>query len=1019
MSNKTSIIDTFYPSVSSLKDFMDELVEEGECQRDDDSMEFKRFLQNTLVGHGPIPNKQTKSEPIEPLSDTVLRVVKIILQRNSNHGKSNGGGGEIRGRPAFASNVLTMGFLRQGHIGGSTDNGLTNRYVNSSVVELSQPRWIQLWQRTGTDAMRYLLLYTSIFLRLHSGSYHQITGIQLIDLRQPCPPSIQVDDIDALFESVKKRKNQQGEDDNNRICKKSRQQGKEVQLIYENVNRRVMLYSSPRLRNNKVIWKLPAAFPLNNIASPAELAGRIFAHTPKFAANPPEQLLTLITRMIRLHGKCNYQFHLFKQCPVDWKNTRQKISGDSKSRRYLDAAIGHDQVNRFLQKCIEMVIPHDLLGGKRNKRSVYNLLRQMVYGGQYEALIMTPFAERVNVKEIELWLGGNVGDSGIRIYMGLVRWLFAEYIVSLVRACFYVTESSSGHNELYYFRGDVWASISKTVWKTLEATMYDRQTLSRIAVNGNNKQEPTFGYSKTRLLPKDKGVRPIVNMRKSYYVSKRSAAFPKVPNIKTGYVEKPLQMSTNRTLANSLAVMSSIRKTQPELFGTSVSGISEVYKRLQSFKSQPAIREYLASVSSIDSSNKLYMAKMDLSQAYDTILQPKLLELLDANLPFCEYMVHNYWTLAPSFSRYRTSFLRHGGPANEAVPFGELAHTLSNGTRHIVYGDKSTTIYVDAAHIRGLIHEHMTNNMIRASSGIYRQRTGIPQGSAVSTILCNFYYGQLEREYLCNCVDSTCTLMMRMTDDFLIISTQQQQVETVLKQLYHGIPEYGCQLNKAKTLVNFDVTVAGNHIAQTDSPEFPWTGLVINDLLLDVMADYGKLAGAANIDMTLTFESGRAGMDDILQRKMFTAVRNKLHGLFIGTNFNSKPTVQLNLYQNFLVCGKKLHGIYKQLPMSRRSLAQTEVGRAIQDTISLAYMLLSSKRGSSAGKLCSFTPAEVTCLGLLGFQMALGRKQSRYKPTLAWIGRILSLPKFKSLAKGYEVPVIQSPTNRAALEIKY
>lgn len=45
-----------------------------------------------------------------------------------------------------------------------------------------------------------------------------------------------------------------------------------------------------------------------------------------------------------------------------------------------------------------------------------------------------------------------------------------------------------------------------------------------------------------------------------------------------------------------------------------------------------------------------------------------------------------------------------------------------------------------------LLEEHITQNMVKIGGHYYRQRVGIPQGSILSTMLCSFFYGDLERK---------------------------------------------------------------------------------------------------------------------------------------------------------------------------------------------------------------------------------------------------------------------------------
>lgn len=47
-----------------------------------------------------------------------------------------------------------------------------------------------------------------------------------------------------------------------------------------------------------------------------------------------------------------------------------------------------------------------------------------------------------------------------------------------------------------------------------------------------------------------------------------------------------------------------------------------------------------------------------------------------------------------------------------------------------------------------LLRSHIQHNIWQMGSELYRQRTGIPQGSRVSSLLCSFFYSWLENDHL-------------------------------------------------------------------------------------------------------------------------------------------------------------------------------------------------------------------------------------------------------------------------------
>ena len=86
-------------------------------------------------------------------------------------------------------------------------------------------------------------------------------------------------------------------------------------------------------------------------------------------------------------------------------------------------------------------------------------------------------------------------------------------------------------------------------------------------------------------------------------------------------------------------------------------------------------------------------------------------------------------------------------------------------------------------------------------SNYYRQMVGIPQGSVLSTLLCSFFYGDLERQKLqftrdpsnvsmcCDKQEFALILvqeLLRLVDDYLFITTSLPQAQRFLHVMQEG-----------------------------------------------------------------------------------------------------------------------------------------------------------------------------------------------------------------------------------------
>ncbi|KAJ2797405.1 Telomerase reverse transcriptase, partial [Coemansia helicoidea] len=762
-----------------------------------------------------------------------------------------------------------------------------------------------------------------------------------------------------------------------------------------------MLFSAPRLWGD-LDWTLPPSFPLNRHTSGHLLAQHIFKRVPHFAAAPPAALLALTSRMLKLHKKFNYRHHLFRLCPAPWQQPQhgQQAPGDAQAPGPLDQASPHTAVFGFLQHCVRSVVPRDLVGGKRNHRRLYAALRTVVSAGRFEALSLHEVMQRFRLCEATKWLDTSAA-SAMDIYASMICWVLSEYTVRIVRKYFYVTESSQSRRHLYYFRSDVWRSLAREAWGQLKNSgIYapKPESAAAAAAAAATDGHLAFGHSRMRLLPKEQGFRPIVNMRRSYMLRPVAPGAGSGTRLRLG--ERPAA-STNKSLADILAALRPWQRGRPELFGTATFGPDDLHARLAAFKRSIGTAGGLGAV-------PLYMAKLDISRAYDTIPQTLLLSQLRACLPDGELAVQKYWTLSPSFSRPRPAFLRHGQRASDTAEFHDLARALAARHKGLVVGDQSATTYVHTDSIFARVSEHVQQTTVRAHGRLLRQARGIPQGSVLSSLLCNFFYGQLEAAHVAPILDPRTTLVMRVVDDILAVSTAEVQLVAVVECISRAFGERGSTLNPAKTLANFALAVGGQPARRTSGPGFPWCGMLIDDRSLDVMVDYSRMGPPLRVSSFLTVNPGREG-GQLLRQKLLAAVRIKIHPLYMSCGFNSRGTVLLNLYQNFVICAKKLHAICQRLHAC--SLNQPFLASVIEDTLALAYILLRSRCRER-----SIAPDVVRWLGGHAFHAVLQRKKARYAVLLERLAPMRHAPPPAAATDAW---VVQRRHNGAALDVIY
>ncbi|KAJ3289397.1 hypothetical protein HK104_007493 [Borealophlyctis nickersoniae] len=370
----------------------------------------------------------------------------------------------------------------------------------------------------------------------------------------------------------------------------------------------------------------------------------------------------------------------------------------------------------------------------------------------------------------------------------------------------------------------------------------------------------------------------------------------------------------------------------------------------------------------------------------------------------------------------------------EFSQFSDLAQELAQGFRNAIFVDQVAYNFEDREKILRLLQEHLCNNIVKLGKRFYRQITGIPQGSILSTLLCSFFYADLERTELTHLLDDN-SVLLRLVDDFLYITTKRQNAVSFLENMNKGHPSHGCFINLDKTLTNFDVIVDGIKLRQVEDvsnglhtpTEFPWCGLLIDTRTLSVKGDYTRLADkyiSESLTVNITQNPGSG-----LQLKMFQLsltssglsievslltppthriLKPKCHAIFLDTSLNSTETVLVNVYQNFYLCAIKFYLHVKGMPNCPAGPTHRDrllIG-VIAETLRFAYILIRSRVQSLAGVRnqcqCTLASHQVTWLGLHAFSDVLRKKQTSYKNVLAWLDSELTHPRFKRLSRSLE-----------------
>ncbi|XP_025933355.1 telomerase reverse transcriptase [Apteryx rowi] len=717
------------------------------------------------------------------------------------------------------------------------------------------------------------------------------------------------------------------------------------------------------------------------------------------------QMRNIFQKLVKNHGKCPYSFLLKKNCPVGISETsagkaelpcqsaspggaevRKQVEqfgkestkrmtsssqkggltdvpndlcvplpkflcGKSKSEEpnpgeVCDSAIrellrqhsSHWQVYVFVRQCLERVIPAELWGSNLNKCRFLKNVKAFISMGKFAKLSLRELMWKMRVNDC-MWLRLVKGDHFVPAYEHCFRedllakflyWLMDTYVVELLRSFFYITETMFQKNMLFYYRKLIWGKLQNIGIRNHFAKVHLR-ALSSEEIEAIHQKKNVPMASKLRFIPKPNGLRPIVKV--SGVVEAR--AFSKESR------EKKVH-HYNTQLKNLFSVLNYERTINTSFLGSSVFGKDDIFKIWKKF-----VTKVLESGGEIP---HFYYVKADVSRAYDTIPHNKLVEVISQILKpekRTVYCIRRYAVVKITASgKARKLYKRHVSTFKDFMPdMKQFVSQLqeSDSLQNAIVVEQSLSFNETSSSLFTFFLQMLHNNILEIGRRYYLQCCGIPQGSILSTLLCSLCYGDMENKLLCGIQQEG--VLIRLIDDFLLVTPHLTQARTFLRTLATGIPEYGFLINPNKTVVNFpvdDIPGCSTFKQLPDCRLIPWCGLLLDIQTLEVYCDYSSYTGTS-IRSSLSFNSSRTAGKN-MKCKLITVLKLKCHCLFLDLQINSLRTVLINIYKIFLLQAYRFHACVLQLPFNQQVRNNPYFFlRIISETASCCYSILKAK----------------------------------------------------------------------------
>ncbi|KAH6824527.1 hypothetical protein C2S53_010341 [Perilla frutescens var. hirtella] len=659
-----------------------------------------------------------------------------------------------------------------------------------------------------------------------------------------------------------------------------------------------------------------------------------------------------------------------------------------------------NEVVSFIWAICRRIVPSPLLGEPSNWRVLRRNIAKFIQLRKFEKFTLKECTHKLKISKFPIFSNKLTGCSGVGV-TDIARhaildcwmlWVFVHLVSPLVQANFYVTESEHEKKEMLYYRKSTWEKMMREGEFMTDDGYCQLNHKSVRNILGNR----SFGYSRARLLPKHKGFRMLTNLRAPSRLpvntpsSSRIHSNPKSQRMCNHRGAYRFFKSVNSVLQDVHAVLKGLREKKPGKLGSSVFDYNDVYKKLVPFLLH--LKNGSANLPNV------FMVVSDVSKAFDSVNHDKLLSVMSDVISEDEFTLEKFTQVICTRKSVKSDqhlMLAHHDnivPASSSIR--SRLRTQSSGS---VAVKKEVHRKVRKEEMKSILKEHITRNVVQVGNEFYLQRVGIPHGSIVSSLLCSFYYGDMERNVVYPYLEKSSGeyLLLRFIDDFFFISTSKRQASMFFSRLERGVSDYNCCMNEEKYGLNFTMDINGqsNRVVSSEdgtSSFIGWSGLLVNCSTLEIRADYTRYVNS-RLSSTLTVScQGRVGRQ--LKAKLKSYLRPKCHPIFYDSNINSPGVVRLNIYQVFLLCAMKficsLSNLSSILPRFDPKFCVDAIETSVR------YMNRLIKR-----KMCSFkveaeagaaavrprynvTKREVMWLGLYAYSRALKKKQSRYSSLL-------------------------------------
>jgi telomerase reverse transcriptase len=424
----------------------------------------------------------------------------------------------------------------------------------------------------------------------------------------------------------------------------------------------------------------------------------------------------------------------------------------------------------------------------------------------------------------------------------------------------------------------------------------EKETLSEVpkAEVDEWKSSLRFEPGKLRLIPKKTTFRPIMTFNKKIIDPQGKAS----------------KLTTNTKLMSSHLMLKTLKNRMfKDPFGFAVFNYDDVMKKYE---------EFVLKWNKVDCP-KLYFVTMDIEKCYDSVDREKLATFLKTT----KLLSQDFYIMTAQILKRKNNIVidsknfrkkkmkdyfrqKYQKIALEGGQFPSLIKVLENDQNEL---NAKKTLVVEARKRQNYLKDNLLSpvikicrqNYIQFNGKFFKQTKGIPQGLCVSSILSSFYYASLEenslgylRDESMDINDPNINLLMRLTDDYLLITTKENNAILFIEKLINVSRQNKFKFNMKKLQTNFPLNPAKLKKYGMDSIKeqniaqdyCDWIGISIDMSTLALMPNINLRRKGILCTLNLNMQTKKASM--WLKKKLKSFLMNNITHYFKNTITNEE-----------------------------------------------------------------------------------------------------------------------------------